>query len=68
MTPRLRSLLFVPGSRPDMVAKLPRFAPDAAVVDLEDAVPADGKAAARDTTVAALTAGDFGRTRWCWSG
>jgi citrate lyase subunit beta/citryl-CoA lyase len=60
MTPR--SLLFMPGSRPDMVAKIPRFAPDAAVVDLEDAVPANGKAAARESAVAALRDKDFGRT------
>jgi len=36
---RLRSLLFAPGNRPDVCAKLPRTAPDAAVLDLEDAVP-----------------------------
>lgn len=57
-----RSLLFVPGSKPELVAKIPRFAPDAAVVDLEDAVPPDGKPAARVATVAALRDGDFGRT------
>ena len=51
---RVRSLLFVPGSRPDMVAKLARFAPDVAVVDLEDAVAADGKTDAREKTVAAV--------------
>jgi citrate lyase subunit beta/citryl-CoA lyase len=43
----------MPGSRPDMIAKAARYAPDAAVVDLEDAVPASGKAAARATAVAA---------------
>jgi citrate lyase subunit beta/citryl-CoA lyase len=48
-----RSLLFVPGSRADMIAKVGRCAPDAAVIDLEDAVPADGKAAARATAAAA---------------
>ncbi len=36
---RLRSLLFAPGNRPDVCAKLPRSGPDAAVLDLEDAVP-----------------------------
>lgn len=55
-----RSLLFMPGSRPDMVAKIPRFAPDAAVVDLEDAVPADGKLAARRAAVDALAGHDRG--------
>ena len=44
---RLRSLLFAPASRPDVLAKLPRSGPDGVVLDLEDAVPADAKAAAR---------------------
>jgi citrate lyase subunit beta / citryl-CoA lyase len=45
---RLRSLLFAPASRPDVLAKLPRAAPDGVVLDLEDAVPPEGKPAARD--------------------
>ena len=44
---RLRSLLFAPASRPDVVAKLPRSGPDAVVLDLEDAVAPSGKADAR---------------------
>jgi citrate lyase subunit beta / citryl-CoA lyase len=60
LTPR--SLLFMPGSRPEMVAKIPRIAPDAAVVDLEDAVSAADKRAARDATVAALLGFDPGPT------
>jgi citrate lyase subunit beta/citryl-CoA lyase len=44
---RLRSLLFAPASRPDVVAKLPRSAPDGVVLDLEDAVAPSGKAEAR---------------------
>lgn len=52
----------MPGSRPDMVAKIPRFAPDAAVVDLEDAVAPDAKSAARDAAVTAVGDNDFGRT------
>jgi citrate lyase subunit beta/citryl-CoA lyase len=44
---RLRSLLFAPASRPDVLAKLPRSSPDGVVLDLEDAVPADGKVDAR---------------------
>jgi citrate lyase subunit beta / citryl-CoA lyase len=48
-----RSLLFVPGSRPDMIAKLPRWTADAAVIDLEDAVPVAGKDTARRAGVAA---------------
>lgn len=53
---RLRSLLFVPGTRPDMVAKMPRFGPDAVVVDLEDAVAADDKVAARTSAMEAVDA------------
>lgn len=48
-----RSLLFVPGSRPDMIAKLSRWPADAAVIDLEDAVPAAAKDTARESGVAA---------------
>ena len=46
---RPRSVLFAPGNRADLIAKLPRSAPDAVVIDLEDAVPAtpEAKAAAR---------------------
>jgi citrate lyase subunit beta/citryl-CoA lyase len=44
---RLRSLLFAPASRPDVVVKLPRSAPDGIVLDLEDAVAPSGKAEAR---------------------
>lgn len=42
-----RSLLFVPASRPDMIAKTPRWQPDIVVVDLEDAVAATAKDSAR---------------------
>lgn len=49
-----RSLLFVPGARPDMVAKVPRWAPDAVAVDLEDAVAAADKETAREATVKAV--------------
>ncbi|MGE5289974.1 MAG: HpcH/HpaI aldolase/citrate lyase family protein [Micromonosporaceae bacterium] len=48
-----RSLLFVPGDRPDMAAKVPRWSPDATVVDLEDAVRARDKERARQDCVAA---------------
>jgi citrate lyase subunit beta/citryl-CoA lyase len=44
---RLRSLLFAPASRPDVLRKLPRAAPDGVVIDLEDAVPPDAKPTAR---------------------
>lgn len=48
-----RSLLFVPGSRPDMIAKLPRAGADLSVVDLEDAVAAGEKDSARRPALAA---------------
>src|SRR5205807_6730634 len=44
---RFRSVLFVPGHRLDLLAKVPRWRPDAVVVDLEDAVSAADKDAAR---------------------
>jgi len=43
----LRSLLFAPGNRAEVLVKIPRSAPSAAVIDLEDAVPFDRKAEAR---------------------
>ncbi|MCB0994156.1 MAG: CoA ester lyase, partial [Acidimicrobiales bacterium] len=46
---RLRSLLFAPGNRPEVLAKLPRSEPDAAAIDLEDAVAPLAKEAARAT-------------------
>jgi citrate lyase subunit beta/citryl-CoA lyase len=44
---RLRSLLFAPASRPDLVAKTPRTGPDAVIIDLEDGTPAAAKVSAR---------------------
>jgi len=44
---RMRSLLFAPGNRAEVLAKLPRSGPDGVVLDLEDAVPAEAKAEAR---------------------
>jgi len=58
MLTRVRSLLFMPGTRADMVAKIPRFGPDVAAVDLEDAVAPAQKDAARDTAAAAIDALD----------
>ncbi len=42
-----RSVLFVPGNRPDLAAKAPRSRPDLVVLDLEDAVPPAAKDDAR---------------------
>jgi citrate lyase subunit beta/citryl-CoA lyase len=47
MNARWRSVLFVPGNRPDLAAKAPRCGPDLVVLDLEDAVPPAAKADAR---------------------
>lgn len=44
-----RSMIFSPGNRPDLVAKAIRSGADAVIVDLEDAVPLEAKAAARDS-------------------
>jgi citrate lyase subunit beta/citryl-CoA lyase len=55
---RVRSMLFMPATRADMIAKIPRAAPDVAVVDLEDAVAAGEKASARLTAAGAIDALD----------
>ena len=51
-----RSLLFVPATRPDMVAKVERVRPDAVVLDLEDAVAPGEKDTARETAAETLSA------------
>lgn len=48
MTTPARSLLFVPGDRPERVAKALAIGADLVIVDLEDAVLPEAKAAARD--------------------
>jgi citrate lyase subunit beta / citryl-CoA lyase len=50
-----RSYLFVPGNRPDRYAKAIAAGADAAIVDLEDAVPAQDKSAARAALAAWLS-------------
>ena len=45
--PALRSMIFTPGNRPDLIAKAATSGADAVIVDLEDAVPASAKKAAR---------------------
>jgi citrate lyase subunit beta / citryl-CoA lyase len=61
-----RSWLYVPGHRSDRVAKALVAGADAVVIDLEDAVPAERKDAARDLTVALLDdrAADDGLSVW----
>jgi len=49
--PAARSYLFVPGNRPDRFAKACAAGADAVIIDLEDAVPAGEKIAARDAVM-----------------
>jgi citrate lyase subunit beta / citryl-CoA lyase len=44
----LRSLLYVPASRPHLLAKLPALRADSVILDLEDGVAPGDKSAARD--------------------
>ncbi len=54
---KLRSLLFVPGDRPDRFAKAATSGADAIILDLEDSVTLDNKLAAREA-VADWLSGD----------
>ena len=53
---RLRSLLFVPGDRPERFAKAAATGADAIILDLEDSVAPERKGAARDAVRAYLAA------------
>ena len=44
----IRSLLFAPANRPDLIRKFPKYAADAVAIDLEDGTPENQKAAARE--------------------
>ncbi|KGE04526.1 HpcH/HpaI aldolase/citrate lyase family protein [Pseudohaliea rubra] len=57
-----RTLLFVPGNRMDRVAKAHDSAADVVCIDLEDAVPAADKDAAREAVLAFLASAATGRT------
>lgn len=50
----LQSMLFVPGAKPDRFAKALASGADCVCVDLEDSVPANGKAEARRAALSAL--------------
>jgi len=58
---RLRSLLFVPGDRPERFAKAGDSGADAIILDLEDSVAPSAKARARDAVAAYLASADRGR-------
>ena len=55
---RLRSLLFVPGDRPDRMEKALGLGADALILDLEDSVAASHKTEAREAVVAFLARED----------
>ncbi|NNE57778.1 MAG: CoA ester lyase, partial [Hellea sp.] len=50
-----RTILFVPGNRPDRFDKACASAADLVCIDLEDAVAPQDKASARDTVIAYLS-------------
>ena len=52
---RLRSLLFVPGDRPERMEKALELGADALILDLEDSVAPANKAAAREEVVQFLS-------------
>jgi (S)-citramalyl-CoA lyase len=54
ITSGFSSLLFVPGTKPERFAKAVASGADVVCIDLEDSVPADGKAAARRTAIDAI--------------
>jgi citrate lyase subunit beta/citryl-CoA lyase len=56
-----RSVLFMPGSNARAIEKARTLTVDCVVLDLEDSVAPDGKAAAREQVAAAVRAGGFGR-------
>ena len=60
---QLRSLLFVPGDRPERIPKAIAAQPDAVIVDLEDALSADHLDQARGTIAAALAEVPAGAVR-----
>lgn len=55
---KLRSLLFVPGDRPDRMEKALASAADALIIDLEDSVATSAKPLARSATAAFLASAE----------
>jgi citrate lyase subunit beta/citryl-CoA lyase len=55
-----RSVLYMPGSNARAIEKARTLPVDSVILDLEDAVAPDAKAAARDQVAAAVKAGGFG--------
>ncbi|MCP3732421.1 CoA ester lyase [Sphingomonas sp. MG17] len=61
---RLRSMLFVPGDRPERMEKALATGADALILDLEDSVSPTKKAQARDDVAAFLARPHPGVARW----
>lgn len=57
----VRTVLFVPGDRPDRIAKALATSADIVCIDLEDSIPAEGKAAARTTVAEAVASAPLER-------
>jgi citrate lyase subunit beta/citryl-CoA lyase len=55
-----RSVLYMPGSNPRAIEKARTLPADAVIIDLEDSVAPDAKAAAREQIQEAVVAGGFG--------
>ncbi len=55
-----RSVLYMPGSNARAIEKARTLPADGVILDLEDAVAPDAKAAARDQVAAAVKQGGFG--------
>lgn len=56
----LRSVLYIPGSKPRALEKARGLAADAIIFDLEDAVSVEEKITARDTLAAEMATGGYG--------
>ena len=56
-----RSVLYMPGSNPRALEKGRTLSADVLILDLEDAVAPDAKAAARTNIAAALAEGVYGK-------
>lgn len=57
----LRSVLYMPGANDRALEKAKTIPCDGLILDLEDSVAPDAKAAARDTVCAAVRSGEYGR-------
>ncbi len=55
LMPLMRSLLFVPGNRADMLGKALTLQPDVYIPDMEDSVPVNQKPKARETIASSLS-------------